>query len=109
LLEENFRSEMFRSDVKPAALERNRTTRDYSGNNIKTWAHAKERKRSGRKELTALELQGSRSRARPRRISKTTIEEEALKEGETWNEVKNFSENRVRWRHCVDTLCQSQE
>jgi hypothetical protein len=44
------------------------------------------------------QLQGARRRGRLKQTSKRTIMEEAGKCGKTWNQVRDWQGNRVRWR-----------
>jgi hypothetical protein len=49
-----------------------------------------------------------KGKGRPKRSRQRTIREEALAAGKTWGEIKQLSENSVRWRHFVNALCSSE-
>jgi hypothetical protein len=48
--------------------------------------------------------QDKRRRGRPRPWRRT-VQNEALKKGKSWSEVKKMAGNRTRWRCFVDGLC----
>ena len=48
--------------------------------------------------------QGQRKRGRPKQTWRRSDHNEALREGKSWNEVKQLARNRIRWRHFVDAL-----
>jgi hypothetical protein len=54
-------------------------------------------------------LQGTRSRGRPRKTWRRIILEEIRHQGKTWNEVKVLARNSVRWRNFVRALCSREE
>ena len=49
--------------------------------------------------------QGQRKRGRPKQTWRRSVHNEALREGKSWNEVKQLARNRIRWRSFVDALC----
>jgi hypothetical protein len=67
-------------------------------------AHFKET--SWRIEKDALDWnpQGARSRGRPRKTWRRTIEEEIREMGKTWSEVRALANLRKRWRNFTGAL-----
>jgi len=49
--------------------------------------------------------QGQWKRGRPKQTWRRSVHYEALREGKSWNEVKQLARNRIRWRRFVDALC----
>ena len=49
--------------------------------------------------------QGQRKRGRPKQTWWRSVHSEALREGKSWDEVKQLASNRIRWRRFVDALC----
>jgi len=47
-------------------------------------------------------LQGARRRGRLKQTWKGTIMEEARKCGKTWNQIRDWQGNRVRWRFFIN-------
>jgi len=54
-------------------------------------------------------LQGKRSRGRPKNSWRRTVLEVAKGVKKTWAEIKCVAKNRVRWRNLVDALCSATE
>jgi len=54
-------------------------------------------------------LQGKRSRGRPKNTWRRTVLEEAKGVKKTCAEIKCVAKNRVRWRNLVDALCSAAE
>lgn len=69
------------------------------------------RRPAGSIAKTALDWnpQGARKRGRPKTTWKRTVIDEARQAEKEWTEVKALAQNRIRWRHFVDTLCSPEE
>jgi hypothetical protein len=65
------------------------------------------RKPTGSIEKSVLDwnTKGARRRGLPKKTWKRTIEDEAMKAGKTWSEVKRLGVDRTRWRRFTDALC----
>ena len=48
---------------------------------------------------------GQRKRGRPKQMWRRSVHNEALREGKSWNEIKQLARNRIRWQRFVDALC----
>jgi len=64
-------------------------------------------KETGAIEKTAFDwnYQGYRSRGRPKRTWRRTIEDEIRNTGRSWNEVKGTAGDRNAWELFMDALC----
>jgi len=50
------------------------------------------------REVMEWNPQGQRKRGRPKQTWRRSVHNEALREGKSWNEVKQLARNRIRWR-----------
>jgi hypothetical protein len=72
-----------------------------------TWIGHTLRKGNEAIEREALDwnLQGKRTRGRPKQMWRISVHNEALEKGKSWSKVKRMARDRTRWRRFVDTLC----